>query len=165
MKHVEERFGPESNKEVLLLCIGITSCIGRFIFGRVADYIPGVNKVYLQVSTVFSHPDLQNPSFLSRVNQMDGCSHQKTLSRGTGTLQLEERGGGQDQGNGGRRRLHRSRGTRRASRRLQSNTRPSSLLGPSAAASPHGMEPDLCASRSSVEDAPAGCSHRSQSQT
>lgn len=50
MKHVEERFGPETNKEVLLLCIGITSCIGRFIFGRVADYIPGVNKVYLQVN-------------------------------------------------------------------------------------------------------------------
>lgn len=49
MKHVEERFGPETNKEVLLLCIGITSCIGRFIFGRVADYIPGVKKVYLQV--------------------------------------------------------------------------------------------------------------------
>lgn len=50
MKHVEERFGPEANKEVLLLCIGITSCIGRFVFGRVADYIPGVNKVYLQVN-------------------------------------------------------------------------------------------------------------------
>lgn len=49
MKHVEERFGPETNKEVLLLCIGITSCIGRFIFGRVADYVPGVKKVYLQV--------------------------------------------------------------------------------------------------------------------
>lgn len=53
MKHVVERFGPDANKEVLLLCIGITSCIGRFIFGRVADYIPGVQKVYLQVSTVF----------------------------------------------------------------------------------------------------------------
>lgn len=53
MKHVEERFGPETNKEVLLLCIGITSCIGRFIFGRAADYIPGVKKVYLQVSAVF----------------------------------------------------------------------------------------------------------------
>ncbi|XP_056872002.1 monocarboxylate transporter 10 isoform X2 [Takifugu flavidus] len=53
MKHVEERFGPETNKEVLLLSIGITSCIGRFIFGRVADYIPGVNKVYLQVTSFF----------------------------------------------------------------------------------------------------------------
>lgn len=50
MKHVEERFGPEASKEVLLMCIGITSCVGRLIFGRVADYVQGVNKVYLQVS-------------------------------------------------------------------------------------------------------------------
>lgn len=53
MKHVEERFGVEANKEVLLMCIGITSCIGRLIFGRVADYVNGVNKVYLQVSLGF----------------------------------------------------------------------------------------------------------------
>ncbi|CAL1585259.1 unnamed protein product [Knipowitschia caucasica] len=51
MKHVEERFGKEANKEVLLMCIGITSGVGRLIFGRVADYVPGVNKVYLQVSS------------------------------------------------------------------------------------------------------------------
>ncbi|KAG5277438.1 hypothetical protein AALO_G00117610 [Alosa alosa] len=49
MKHVEERFGKDANKEVLLMCIGITSAVGRLIFGRVADYVPGVNKVYLQV--------------------------------------------------------------------------------------------------------------------
>ncbi|KAG7460695.1 hypothetical protein MATL_G00201430 [Megalops atlanticus] len=49
MKHVEERFGEDANKEVLLMCIGITSGVGRLIFGRVADYVPGVNKVYLQV--------------------------------------------------------------------------------------------------------------------
>ncbi|XP_066533617.1 monocarboxylate transporter 10 [Hoplias malabaricus] len=49
MKHVEERFGPDANKEVLLMCIGITSGVGRLIFGRVADYVPGVYKVYLQV--------------------------------------------------------------------------------------------------------------------
>lgn len=49
MKHVEERFGPDTNKEVLLMCIGITSGVGRLIFGRVADYVDGVNKVYLQV--------------------------------------------------------------------------------------------------------------------
>ncbi|XP_034018193.1 monocarboxylate transporter 10 [Thalassophryne amazonica] len=53
MKHVEERFGTDANKEVLLMCIGITSCVGRLIFGTVADYIPGVNKVYLQVSSFF----------------------------------------------------------------------------------------------------------------
>ncbi|XP_051954950.1 monocarboxylate transporter 10-like [Xyrauchen texanus] len=51
MKHVEERFGEGANKEVLLMCIGITSAVGRLIFGRVADYVPGVNKVYLQVSS------------------------------------------------------------------------------------------------------------------
>lgn len=49
MKHVEERFGADTNKEVLLMCIGITSCVGRLIFGRVADYVDGVKKVYLQV--------------------------------------------------------------------------------------------------------------------
>ena len=51
MKHVEERFGKDANKEVLLMCIGITSGVGRLIFGRVADYVQGVNKVYLQVSS------------------------------------------------------------------------------------------------------------------
>ncbi|XP_072300262.1 monocarboxylate transporter 10 [Eucyclogobius newberryi] len=51
MKHVEERFGKDANKEVLLMCIGITSGVGRLIFGRVADYVNGVNKVYLQVSS------------------------------------------------------------------------------------------------------------------
>ena len=49
MKHVEERFGADANKEVLLMCIGVTSGVGRLIFGRVADYVEGVNKVYLQV--------------------------------------------------------------------------------------------------------------------
>lgn len=51
MKHVEERFGADANKELLLTCIGITSGVGRLIFGRVADYVSGVNKVYLQVSS------------------------------------------------------------------------------------------------------------------
>ncbi|KAI3364721.1 hypothetical protein L3Q82_010849 [Scortum barcoo] len=53
MKHVEERFGQDANKEVLLLCIGITSFLGRLIFGQVADYVNGVNKVYLQVTSFF----------------------------------------------------------------------------------------------------------------
>ncbi|KAL6485421.1 hypothetical protein MHYP_G00048130 [Metynnis hypsauchen] len=51
MKHVEERFGMDANKEVLLMCIGVTSGVGRLIFGRVADYVPGVYKVYLQVAS------------------------------------------------------------------------------------------------------------------
>lgn len=50
MKHVEERFGEDANKEVLLMCIGVTSGVGRLIFGQVADYVHGVNKVYLQVT-------------------------------------------------------------------------------------------------------------------
>ncbi|XP_023203349.1 monocarboxylate transporter 10 [Xiphophorus maculatus] len=49
MSYVEERFGPDTNKEILLLCIGITSCLGRFIFGSVADFVKGSNKVFLQV--------------------------------------------------------------------------------------------------------------------
>ncbi|XP_037607660.1 monocarboxylate transporter 10 [Sebastes umbrosus] len=53
MKHVEERFGADASKEVLLMCIGITSGVGRLIFGRVADYVNGVNKVYLQVTSFF----------------------------------------------------------------------------------------------------------------
>ncbi|RXN00930.1 Monocarboxylate transporter 10 [Acipenser ruthenus] len=51
MAFVEERFGKDVNKESLLTCIGITSGVGRMIFGRVADYVPGANKVYLQVSS------------------------------------------------------------------------------------------------------------------
>ncbi|XP_013886133.1 monocarboxylate transporter 10 [Austrofundulus limnaeus] len=53
MKHVEERFGKDANKEILLMCIGITSCLGRFIFGSVADFVKGVNKVFLQVASFF----------------------------------------------------------------------------------------------------------------
>ncbi|XP_028295674.1 monocarboxylate transporter 10 [Gouania willdenowi] len=53
MNHVEERFGKDTNKEVLLMCIGITSGVGRLIFGQVADYVAGVNKVYLQVTSFF----------------------------------------------------------------------------------------------------------------
>ncbi|TRY95346.1 hypothetical protein DNTS_035029 [Danionella cerebrum] len=49
--HVKERFGAEANSEILLMCIGVTSGVGRLIFGRVADYVPGVKKVYLQVSS------------------------------------------------------------------------------------------------------------------
>lgn len=90
MKHVEERFGPETNKEVLLLCIGITSCIGRFIFGRAADYIPGVKKVYLQVSAVFFHADMQDLPFHSGLNRV------RVSSRSMGPLLLEEGDGSQD---------------------------------------------------------------------
>lgn len=49
MNHVKDRFGDSVPEEVLLLCLGITSGVGRLIFGRVADYIPGAKKIYLQV--------------------------------------------------------------------------------------------------------------------
>ncbi|XP_054249003.1 monocarboxylate transporter 10 [Indicator indicator] len=53
MKHVKDRFGNSVPEEVLLLCLGITSGVGRLIFGRVADYVPGAKKVYLQVASFF----------------------------------------------------------------------------------------------------------------
>ncbi|XP_053566838.1 monocarboxylate transporter 10 [Bombina bombina] len=53
INHVKERIGGDVKEEVLLLCIGVTSGVGRLIFGRVADYIPGVKKVYLQVVSFF----------------------------------------------------------------------------------------------------------------
>lgn len=49
MKHVNETFQEAKNKEVALMSIGITSGVGRLLFGRIADYVPGVKKVYLQV--------------------------------------------------------------------------------------------------------------------
>ncbi|KAG8444663.1 hypothetical protein GDO86_009722 [Hymenochirus boettgeri] len=53
MNHVREILGKDVKEEVLLLCIGVTSLVGRLIFGRLADYIPGVKKVYLQVVSFF----------------------------------------------------------------------------------------------------------------
>lgn len=53
MKHVNEKFQDEKNKEVVLMCIGITSGVGRLLFGRIADYVPGVKKIYLQVLCFF----------------------------------------------------------------------------------------------------------------
>ncbi|KAM7395004.1 hypothetical protein PAMA_006650 [Pampus argenteus] len=53
VKHVDDRFGEDANDVVLLMCIGVTSGVGRLIFGRVVDYIPGVNKVFLQVTSFF----------------------------------------------------------------------------------------------------------------
>lgn len=53
MNHVKDRFGDSVPEEVLLLCLGITSGVGRLIFGRVADYIPGAKKIYLQVCLLF----------------------------------------------------------------------------------------------------------------
>ncbi|XP_077018785.1 monocarboxylate transporter 10 [Tamandua tetradactyla] len=53
VKHVNERFQNEKNEEVVLMCIGITSGVGRLVFGRIVDYVPGVKKIYLQVLSFF----------------------------------------------------------------------------------------------------------------
>ncbi|KAF7253403.1 Monocarboxylate transporter 10, partial [Varanus komodoensis] len=49
LNHVKERIGENVPEVTLLLCLGITSGVGRLVFGRIADYIPGTKKVYLQV--------------------------------------------------------------------------------------------------------------------
>lgn len=50
MKYVEEEFLEIKQTWVLLVCIGATSGIGRFVSGRISDSIPGLKKIYLQVS-------------------------------------------------------------------------------------------------------------------
>nr|CAD7265404.1 unnamed protein product [Timema shepardi] len=46
VKFVEIKF-PESDGKLLVMCIGITSGVGRLIFGKIAD-IPRVNRIFLQ---------------------------------------------------------------------------------------------------------------------
>ncbi|XP_062980851.1 monocarboxylate transporter 10 [Elgaria multicarinata webbii] len=53
LNHVKERIGKDVPDVTLLLCLGITSGVGRLLFGRIADYIPGAKKVYLQVISFF----------------------------------------------------------------------------------------------------------------
>ncbi|XP_053368152.1 monocarboxylate transporter 10-like [Clarias gariepinus] len=52
MKYVEEHFGPDTNQQVLLVCLSVTSGVGRLIFGRVADFVPGVYKVLMQAVSI-----------------------------------------------------------------------------------------------------------------
>lgn len=47
LKFVEKNFPKGSDTKLPILCIGITSGIGRLIFGYVAD-MPRVNRIYLQ---------------------------------------------------------------------------------------------------------------------
>lgn len=53
MSFVKEQFqGKEKDWEwVLLVCIGASSGLGRLVFGRVGDLIPGVKKIYMQVAS------------------------------------------------------------------------------------------------------------------
>lgn len=47
---VKEQFKETQKEWILLVCIGASSGIGRLLFGKVGDLIPGVNKIYMQVS-------------------------------------------------------------------------------------------------------------------
>jgi MCP family monocarboxylic acid transporter-like MFS transporter 10 len=46
LKLVEDNFKNGDGK-VLVMCLGITSGLGRLIFGKIAD-IPKVNRIFLQ---------------------------------------------------------------------------------------------------------------------
>ena len=44
---MENFFGPEANQKLPIMCLGITSGIGRLIFGYIAD-LPRVDRILLQ---------------------------------------------------------------------------------------------------------------------
>ncbi|XP_052005643.1 LOW QUALITY PROTEIN: monocarboxylate transporter 8 [Xyrauchen texanus] len=48
---VKEKFGNTEREWVLLVCIGASSGIGRLLFGKLGDIIPGVKKIYMQVAS------------------------------------------------------------------------------------------------------------------
>lgn len=48
---VKEQFKETDKEWVLLVCIGASSGVGRLVFGKVGDLIPGVKKVYMQVAS------------------------------------------------------------------------------------------------------------------
>ncbi|XP_053555183.1 monocarboxylate transporter 8 isoform X1 [Bombina bombina] len=54
IKFVEQRFNENKQEWILLVCIGATSGIGRLASGKIGDCIPGLKKVYLQVSCVIT---------------------------------------------------------------------------------------------------------------
>ncbi|XP_029463534.1 monocarboxylate transporter 8 isoform X3 [Rhinatrema bivittatum] len=49
IKYVKHEFKEDKKDWVLLVCIGITSGIGRLVSGPIGDYISGLKKIYLQV--------------------------------------------------------------------------------------------------------------------
>ncbi|XP_043913604.1 monocarboxylate transporter 8 [Protopterus annectens] len=53
MQFLKEQFKVEKleNEFVVLVCIGGASGLGRLVFGKVVDCIPGVKKVYMQVAS------------------------------------------------------------------------------------------------------------------
>uniref|UniRef100_A0A671LHH1 Monocarboxylate transporter 8-like n=1 Tax=Sinocyclocheilus anshuiensis TaxID=1608454 RepID=A0A671LHH1_9TELE len=51
MNFVKEQFGDTQREWVLLVCIGASSGVGRLLFGKIGDLIPGVKKIYMQVAS------------------------------------------------------------------------------------------------------------------
>ncbi|XP_077103368.1 monocarboxylate transporter 8 [Siphateles boraxobius] len=51
MSFVKEQFEDTQREWLLLVCIGASSGVGRLMFGKIGDLIPGVNKIYLQVAS------------------------------------------------------------------------------------------------------------------
>lgn len=46
---VREKFGDTKKEWILLVCIGASSGVGRLLFGKIGDLIPGAKKIYMQV--------------------------------------------------------------------------------------------------------------------
>ncbi|KTG36403.1 hypothetical protein cypCar_00021445 [Cyprinus carpio] len=51
MNFVKEKFPDTQREWVLLVCIGASSGVGRLLFGKIGDLIPGVKKIYMQVAS------------------------------------------------------------------------------------------------------------------
>ncbi|MBN3295315.1 MOT8 protein, partial [Amia calva] len=51
ISHVNEEFKETQKEWILLVCIGATSGVGRLLFGKIGDLIPGVKKIYMQVAS------------------------------------------------------------------------------------------------------------------
>ncbi|CAL9706977.1 unnamed protein product [Knipowitschia caucasica] len=49
MNFVKEQFKGTNKEWVLLVCIGASSGVGRLVFGKIGDHIPGLKKIYMQV--------------------------------------------------------------------------------------------------------------------
>lgn len=48
---VREKFGDTQKEWILLVCIGASSGVGRLLFGKIGDHIPGAKKIYMQVAS------------------------------------------------------------------------------------------------------------------
>jgi MCP family monocarboxylic acid transporter-like MFS transporter 2 len=49
MNFVKEQFKETQKEWILLVCIGASSGVGRLLFGKVGDLIPGAKKIWMQV--------------------------------------------------------------------------------------------------------------------